>query len=208
LLLARGRELDIITQAEAVDTYPQISADLVRLGQAAYIVELLDRFSVEEGEGSSSIYHLLTRSLERLSLEGSNPSKVVLHFELRLLDAMGYRPELFRCLECGNEVRPEDQFFSYLQGGLLCAKGGREERNVRPISLEALKVLRHYQRSHFEHASQARISPSTFVEVEQVMDGYLTYLLERKLNAPAFIKKVRFLDRQKAEGDEVRQTQG
>ena len=47
LLVAKGRELDIITQAETLDAYPSLRQDLDRLGQAAYVIELVDRFAVE-----------------------------------------------------------------------------------------------------------------------------------------------------------------
>ncbi|MGD8605174.1 MAG: DNA repair protein RecO, partial [Anaerolineales bacterium] len=50
LMLARGRELDIITQAEAMDSYPQLREDLVRIGQASYVIELADAFTVERDE--------------------------------------------------------------------------------------------------------------------------------------------------------------
>src|SRR5210317_1455264 len=46
--LAKGRDLDIITQAEAIDSYVALRSDLVRTTYASYAVELLDRFTVEE----------------------------------------------------------------------------------------------------------------------------------------------------------------
>src|SRR3990172_4356320 len=66
LLIARGRELDIISQAEAVETYPALQTDLLRVGQASYVVELIDRFTFEEG-GSRPAYALLLETLGRLA---------------------------------------------------------------------------------------------------------------------------------------------
>lgn len=191
LLLARGRELDIITQAEAIDLYLDLQRDLARLGYAAYVVELLDRFTVQEGE-SRSLYHLLVESLAGLSAAPS-PDALVRYFELRLLDLVGYRPELSHCLACGTEIKPEPQFFSAQAGGILCPKCGRGDHEARPISLAALKVLRHYQRSRMQEALAPRIGPDVHEELERLMHGYLTYLLERKLNSPAFLDTVRHL---------------
>ena len=50
LMLAKGRNLDVITQAEAQSTYENLRADLKLIAYAAYVVELLDRFTYEEGE--------------------------------------------------------------------------------------------------------------------------------------------------------------
>jgi hypothetical protein len=68
LLLARGRDAWIVTQAEAVEPHLALREDLVRVGYAAYVVELLDRFTYEEGE-NVALYRLLTETLQRLDTE-------------------------------------------------------------------------------------------------------------------------------------------
>lgn len=189
LQLARGRDLDIITQAEAIDTYPSLRDDLVRLGQTAYVIELMDRFTVER-EVNQALYRLLINTFERL-IDGVEPATILRHYELRLLDQVGYRPELFRCLGCSEDLLPQDQYFSASEGGVICSACGPSRKDVRELSLAALKVLRHYQRNSFDIASSATIRPQVHVELEQVMEGYLSYLLERRLNAPAFLRRVR-----------------
>lgn len=191
LMLARGRELDIITQAEAIDLFPSLRDDLIKLGQASYAVELLDRFTVEEG-ASQRLYELLVDTLDRL--EAGNEAAVALRFfELRMLDLVGYRPELFRCLGCGRDIRPQDQFFSFALGGVLCPACGRGQQDAHPISLAALKVLRYYQRNAYSVVAVATIRSAVHSELNQIMENYLTYLLERQLNSPAFLRRVREL---------------
>jgi DNA repair protein RecO (recombination protein O) len=191
LMLARGRELDIITQAEALELYPSLRDDLVRLGQASYAVELLDRFTVEEGE-SLRLYDLLVNTLDRLAV-GNEAPVALRFFELRMLDLVGYRPELFKCLGCNAEIRPQDQFFSVSLGGALCPDCGRSEKHTYPISLAALKVLRYYQRNSYATVVAAKIRPAVHAELNALMETYLTYLLERRLNSPTFLRRVREL---------------
>jgi hypothetical protein len=64
----------------------------------------------------------------------------------------------------------------------------------RPLSLEALKVLRHYQRSGFEAAAAPHLKPAVRQEVEGHLEAYLHHLLERQLNSPRFLRQVEFLD--------------
>ncbi len=191
LLLAKGRELDIITQAHALQTYPLPAGDLERLGYAFYTVELLDRFSVAEGEAHRP-YRLLIDTLERLS-SGVEAAPVIRHFELQLLDLSGFRPELFRCVGCGAEIRPEAQFFSAEPGGVLCPSCGRQGRDAQPVSLAALRMLRHYQRSSYVASAAVRVRPEVMQEIERLLQAYLSHLLERRLNAPAFLHQVRQL---------------
>lgn len=191
LMMARGRELDLITQAEALDTFPHLRSDLLKLSQASYLVELLDRFTVEEGEGNLALYNLLLNSFTRLASSSTRASGTILYFELRLLEILGYRPELFRCVGCGVEIRPESQFFSSHLGGALCPNCGRSKHNIRRISLPALKLMRHFQRSNFETAVSPKVASDVQNEVENTMQSYITYLLERHLNTPGFIRRIR-----------------
>lgn len=189
VLLARGRDFWIITQAETVDAYLPIGEDLLRTAYAAYVLELVDRFIYEEGE-NRALYQLLVDTLERVAtLPDAFPA--VRYFEIRLLDLLGFRPELNNCVRCGNEIKAEDQYFDAGQGGVLCPRCGEGVQTARPVSVNTLKFLRHYQRSTFREASRPELSPAVRRDMESLLNYYLTFLLERKLNAPAFLREVR-----------------
>lgn len=189
LLLALGRDLPIITQAEAQEPFLAMREDLVRVGYAAYVIELLDRFTYEEGE-NIPLFNLLLETISRLNSE-EDPMFAVRFYEVRLLDLVGFRPHLFQCAQCGQAIQPEDQFFSSELGGLLCPRCGRALAGTRFISLPAVRLLRHLQRSSYAEARRLRLSPAVDREVEQLMQAYFTYLLERGLNTPAFLRQVR-----------------
>jgi len=189
LLLAAGRDLLIVTQADTVDAHLPLRADLERTGYAAYVVELLDRFVYEEGE-HLSLFRLLTQTLTRLDSE-PDVWPAVRYYEMRLLDALGFRPQLFNCANCEAEVLPQDQFFSPAQGGVLCPRCGAGLPGVRAVEVETLKYLRHFQRSSYPLARRAHPAFGTRQAVEELIQAYLTYLLERGLNSPQFIRRIR-----------------
>ena len=189
LQLARARGPYIITQAETVHAFGALRESLPLTGQAAYIVELLHRFSYDEEEANSAIFRLLVDSLTRLT-RGDDPWLVARYYEMRLLDYLGFRPQLQTCLHCGNPLEPVAQFFSGSEGGIICPDCAIQHASLRPISMEALKYLRHFQRSSYEVASRANPEPKIRAEVENLMQFYLTYLLERGLNSPRFIREV------------------
>lgn len=192
LLIARGRELNLITQAEAVETFGALRRDLQRLGEASYVVELIDRFTLDEA-GSRGTYALLLDTLSRLALGRPAPA-VLRFFELRLLEELGYRPEFFRCVQCSSEIRPEAQAFAPALGGAICPSCRRRHPAARPLSLEALKVLRHYSRSGFETAAAPEVRAGVRAEVEGHLEAYLTHLLERTLNSPRFLRQIQALE--------------
>jgi DNA repair protein RecO (recombination protein O) len=189
LLLARGRDILLVTQAETLEAYNPLRDDLMLTTYAAYVIELLDRFTYEEGE-NRSLYRLLVDTLSRLS-SGLSPDLAARYYEMRLLDHLGFRPLLFQCAGCGVEIQPQDQYFSAEAGGVLCPTCGARDLSARQVSLQALKYMRHFQRNSFSEASQARPSTITYREIESLMQYYLTYLLERGLNTPAFLRRLR-----------------
>jgi DNA repair protein RecO (recombination protein O) len=198
LQLAKGRDLFIVTQAETIDAYPSLRADLTLTGYAAYVLELLDRFVPDEETALPSLFRLLTETLSRLATDTSTslsassiPWLTIRSYEMRLLDLLGFRPQLFECANCGKEILAEDQFFSAALGGATCPRCGRGLPGLWPISEDALKYLRHFQRSEYREAARARPDEETQKEVETVMQGYFQYLLERELNTPGFIKHVK-----------------
>jgi DNA repair protein RecO (recombination protein O) len=189
LQLAKGRDLLIITQAETAEAYLPLRDDLMKTGQAAYAVELIDRFSSEDGSESAQAFRLLTGTLGRIAAE-PDPWLAVRYYEVRLLDLVGFRPQLFACSRCGEKIRPAAQFFSPAAGGVLCPRCGAGLPGAWEISQEALKHFRHFQRSSYPEAQRARPAPEVRSELEALLQRYFTYLLERELNSPGFMKSI------------------
>ena len=190
LQLAQGRDMPIVTQADTIDAYQPLREDLILTSHASYVLELLDRFTYADDTENPTLFRLLTDSLARLA-SGTDPWLVIRYYEIRLLDHLGFRPQLFECANCGREIKAEDQFFSFSAGGAVCPRCGEGLRNVHRISVEALRYLRHFQRSTYADATRARPDPDVQTETETLMQGYFTYLLERELNTPGFLKKIK-----------------
>ncbi|MEJ2756882.1 MAG: DNA repair protein RecO [Anaerolineales bacterium] len=189
LLLATGRNLYLVTQAEAQDIYPNLRDNLESIGYASYAVELVDRFSLDEEE-NAPIFFLLKNTFSRLN-RGDPPALVIRYYEIRLLDVLGFRPELQTCVVTGKEIQPENQYFSAALGGVVSPDGVKEITGAVAVSVRALKYLRHFQRSSYKDATKANIAPEIANELEILMQHYITYLLERGLNSPGFLRRLR-----------------
>ncbi len=190
LLIAWGRDLPLVTQAETLEPYIELRADLTKVAYAGYMAELMDRF-MGEGEESERAFYLLAGALRMLD-EGDDPRLIARHYELRLLGLAGYQPQLFSCVLGGDEIRPQDQYFSFAYGGVVCPQdaegtGGR----FRPVSLAALKVMRYIQTHDYEHIRTLRLPSGVHAEVENLLQGYISFILERRLQSVAFIKRLR-----------------
>ena len=189
LFLAQGRDMDIITQAETINPHMGLRKDLQLVGLAAYVVEVLDRFTFEEGE-NPAMFRLLSNTLTRLESQ-ADPKTVVHHYELRLLDLLGFRPQLFTCIDCDEKITEQDQFFSPLAGGVACPSCGKSRAEAWSVDKDVLRYLRHLQRSNWQQVEALIIPSAVEVNLSHLIERYFTYLLERTLNTPAFLREIR-----------------
>jgi len=190
-LVSRGRNLHIITQAENIESYDDLRKTLSGIGRGSYVVELVDAFTYEEGS-NLKLYDLLLATLESLN-QGDDPSIVIHYYELHLLDLVGFRPELFNCVECGVKIIEQNQFLSGELGGVICPDCiPRLTRGaVRPISSSTLKYLRHFQRSSLQSLLVLNIQPEILEGLEIIIRYYLTHTLDGHLNSPDFLERIK-----------------
>jgi DNA repair protein RecO (recombination protein O) len=196
LLIARGQSLDIVTQAQTLTAFRALREDLERMTYAHYAVELLDRFT-SEGVENRAAFELLVATLQRLC-ETTDLLLTTRFYELRLLALEGYQPQLFRCLNCGSVIQPVVNYFHPEQGGVLCPRCGQERdspnettRFIRPIPVNALKVLRYLQTHDYQACTRLRLTPDTHRDMETIMIHYITYILERNLKSVEFLHRLR-----------------
>ncbi len=187
-LVARGRSLDIVTQAETVDAYLGLRESLELTTYACYLAELVDAFC-EEGEENEALYRLLSYALGRLAA-GDGPALLARFFEVKLLGLVGYRPELQRCVACGATHEPARVFLSLNEGGMRCPRCGRSAPATLEVTLGAFKVLRYLQGQEYPAVRALRLRPATAREVEQVLRRYLAFILERGLKSAEFLSLV------------------
>ncbi|HXG36664.1 MAG TPA: DNA repair protein RecO [Dehalococcoidia bacterium] len=192
--LARGHTWDVVAGCQALETFRSLREDLDRLGRALYAAELTDRFSQERAEAHST-YRLLLDTLRRLDALSRGDSQLadllLRHFELRLLDQAGFRPQLQSCVLCEGSLEPGGQVFVPSEGGVVCSRCLAGLAGPRQLSVDALKLLRLLQRAPWDEVSRIRIGPELAREVEYHLRSYIVYTLERDVNAAAFLERLR-----------------
>jgi DNA repair protein RecO (recombination protein O) len=188
-MFARGKSIDIITQAEMVEAYPALREDLVRTTYAAYSAELLDSMTAEADRDVRK-YTLLADALGWIA-ESDNLRLAARYYELRLLSLAGYQPQLFHCVSCTEKIIEQDQFFSADLGGILCPDCRERDRRAQPITAAAVKLLRYLQTHDWDTVHVLRLRGKLHQELERIMHYYLRYVLEHNLRSIEFLYRLR-----------------
>ena len=188
--ISRGKSLDIVSEAEAVQTFRKLREDLHRLSKAIYMAELVDCFSTEQTD-SHQVYLLLVDALGQLE-RTHQPDLLLRYFELHLLDRSGFRPELNYCVECRTVLEPGNHFFDCGVGGAVCPSCRVSPgETLIPLSLNAMKVLRHLQRGReYARVEGLGVSQSLMLEIERLLRVDIRILVERELKTTEFMTLV------------------
>ncbi len=189
--LAKGRQLDVITGAESLESFRPLKDDLERVALALYLMELADAL-LPEGAPHPVAYDLLLESL-RLLNEPGGTAFLPRYVELRLLMDAGYQPELRHCLVCGVELQPERHRYAPGLGGVVCDACPVEHGRVLPLSVPALKVLRFYMGHDLAQARRLTLEPELARELEVLATASIHYVLEHDMRSSAFIDELRRL---------------
>lgn len=189
LQLARGRDLEVVTQAETIHAFRALREDLGRTTHAYLVAELADVLTEDQAE-QPELLDLLVGTFRALET-ASDPRLVVAHYQIKLLGLVGFRPSLASCLLCREELRPGANAFSSFLGGALCPRCGPNEASARPIPSDVLKVLRHLQRSGPPGTVRLHLPEPVAREVDRILREVTERHTERRLRSPDLIARLR-----------------
>jgi DNA repair protein RecO (recombination protein O) len=179
LSLYRGRELDIVTQAEVINPFRSLREDYDRVVAGAAMLEAVDQVA-QEREAAIRLYLLLVRALRALDGGARDPSVVLDAFLLKLMALEGYRPALTECAGCGASDQPP-RCFSIARGGGLCerCRSGQEstlDAGTRPLLAALLG-------DDLDTSAGTDPAPASRREAGALVKGYVEYHLDRRLRA-------------------------
>ncbi|OGO00016.1 MAG: DNA repair protein RecO [Chloroflexi bacterium RBG_13_51_52] len=186
---SRGRNLDTITGAQTIDAFIPLKNDLWLMSCGLYIIELVHQFTAEHQE-NYGLFQLMLETLTRLC-QAENKELVLRYFELHLLESAGYRPQLRQCVACHKALEQTTNYFSPAAGGILCPDCNLNHPFSYPLSLNAQKVLRVLQNDDYSAADRVKIDAVLGREMENVIGGYLKYLLEKEVKSAAWLDTLR-----------------
>jgi DNA repair protein RecO (recombination protein O) len=167
--------LELLTEAQVVERFPQLRTDLPALYAAYYIAELLSDWT-QEYDPHPSLFDEACQTLRTLGKAGEVTGPRLARFELVLLQELGYSPTLTTCAVCGETLKiGQNVAFSPAAGGMVCPKCVSKHRDSKPLSAAGWEALQRWADS--AEAWQQSWDPAVRAELRQVLNQYVTYLL-------------------------------
>ncbi len=179
VLLHKGRELDIVSQVEPLDTASGLRSNLDKMTQGLAMLEAVDQMTIDR-EPVPHIHRMLVGALGALARDGS--SLVVGAFYLKLLAAEGFEPELSRCTSCA--ATDDLVAFDVVSGGVQC----RSCRTGPAVSAGAIGLMRRILGGQLAAALAEPESPITR-EVTQLATVAIERQCERRLKSVGMFER-------------------
>ncbi|MFN2608591.1 MAG: DNA repair protein RecO [Acidimicrobiales bacterium] len=183
LLLYEGRELDVVTQAETVESFRTVREDLDRLAKAHALLEAADQVA-QERQANARLFTMLLGALRTLAAADS--ALLVPAFLLKVLAGEGASPMLDGCAGCGAPVAGSAAF-DLGQGGLLCGDCARRT-SAAPVSPAALGLVRRVLTGDLAGALGAGGGPAA-AEVDRLATRAFEHHVERRLRSVALLRR-------------------
>ncbi len=186
LMIVKGRGFDYAGSVQTLDGFLPLREDF---NKAYYSGRALRRFNrlVKEGERDEQLFLWLRSWLEALAAAPSPLAKedgelLFDFFALKLLTELGYRPELYGCLECHRVIAPGRNYFDLKDGGLVCSECLAKRplvtanaNQLRLVSDDVVKLLRFLVASDLGRAKKLRLEKKARRELGELLEAFLDF---------------------------------
>lgn len=183
--LAEGKTWFTLTEAVTISAYPKIRASLPLLSLACYIGELVEKLT-HDHEPQPQVYDLLAQVLGIIN--DKNKDILLPAFIWRLMGLTGYKPELYRCVQCREKLTLGNLYFSLEKGGLLDEAHHHCDLQARLVTVEVVKLMRIIL-TDLDLAMRVDLNPKDLAEFSQIVDIFSQLVLENRPKSYAFYQE-------------------
>lgn len=186
--LYEGRSSYNLNQVNVTHHFMELAAMQPGIYYGYYFLELADYFG-REGTDEKNMMNLLYLTVKALLNPEIDDRLVRCIFELRTMTEQGLMPELFRCVNCGEEIAgKENLFFSQEAHGILdgdCLKKASpgEARTARRISPAALYTMQYIVSSPMTKLYSFTVTEEVLWELERHIQPYVAGNTDKKFKS-------------------------
>lgn len=175
----QGKNRKTLTDAIFIQKSRSIFENPEKIEIAQKICDLLDA-SIRGEESDKKIWEAIEDFLQKLSKAPPDAHLSLLYpyFFWNFASVLGYAPELSICLQCEQRLRPNVLYFSYKEGGIVCASCHHPVKEEVGIAPDIIKILRLMLQKDWRVLVKLKIGESLPKDLEQVSEGYCQYLLD------------------------------
>jgi DNA repair protein RecO (recombination protein O) len=187
----RANAMGRLEQARLLDAFPALRTRPSRFALACYLVELVDRLAPEGagGRDARALYDAVLGALRAVAARDPDARLRAL-LELRVLAALGLRPELRRCVRCGRDADAGEIAFHVAEGGPLCRTCDGAPAGVIRVHLGTLRALEQGLRLPEGRLDRLALGAAASAEARALLSRFLRFHVGVELHSERFLDAV------------------
>ncbi len=182
-IVYKENNLSKLVDADILNDYRNIKKDIIKTSYATYITELVTK--VYKHDSNKNIFVLYMQSLDKIG-EGYDPLVISDILRLKLLDYLGIKPIIDRCVECGNTT--DIATISSYYGGYICKNCLRNEKIV---SIKTISLIRGLYYVDISKIKKLDIPDIVKRELNEFIDDYYDRYSGIYLKSKIFLEAVK-----------------
>lgn len=195
VLLAKGKNLDIVKEAKIINAYSKIRSDVEKAVCAAPAVELLGKATQRNLE-SEKLYPVTLNFLNEVEkIKDSYYLKALCTAHLiKVCSFIGFRPSLANCVVCGTDTSTYLQNlnlninFSYEDGGIVCSRCSKRSETIK-LTAATIKLIHDLIHTKFEDVKLMTVAEKYVDEALQFCKKWILYHVGTDMKALSFYMK-------------------
>ncbi len=179
-----------VKEAATVEQFLGLREDFANLALGSYFAELLETVCAEELPDRTAL-SLGLNALYALSRGLYSPEHIKAVFELRLMCAEGFEPELGGCAVCGKK-NIEEPLFSPEAGQLFCRGcGAAVSGGALGLDEGSLAAMRHIVYSEPKRIYHFALAPESEQKLSRLCESFVLRQLDRVPSSLEYWKSVK-----------------
>ena len=174
--------MPLLTEVDIKDSFKYIKKDLLKTNYAYFLLELSAQ--VYKHEKNHNVYKLLITGLKKIN-EGIDPAIITNIIELQLLEYLGIKPEIERCVTC-KKTNDIITISSY-KGGYLCKNCVSQEHVYQ---LKTIGLIRMFCLLDLSKITKIDIKDSIKSEINKFIDDYYERYSGLYLKSKELLEKI------------------
>lgn len=188
----RANAMARLDQATLIESFTPLRVEVPRFALGCYLLELLDRMAPEAAtRGEARGLFAFSLAALRAVATRTPDARLRTWLELRLLDALGLRPELRCCVRCGALAGREGEVdFHVPEGGPLCATCALRAEGLLRVHVGTLRTLEHSLGLEVERLDRLVLGRATLAEARRLLGRFQHFHLGFAPRSEPFLEAV------------------
>lgn len=179
--LFKNRDSYHINGTEVIKSYYRIGEDVEKYMYCSYALEFTEKLLQEEAP-APGIFNMILDFFDIMEKRSKKYSSLILAYQIKVLQEVGSRPQVNRCVLCGE--REEPVLFSIKEGGILCSRccvnfhDNQNDTLIYHVNFAIVNILRYILDNPLKSFENLALDMELLNQLNKIIKSYIKYHLD------------------------------